>query len=106
MPKSGCSEREVEVGSGLAGVLPVSSSIDASLCADIVWCSDRMSETLSSSPAWSGKSSHTSRPGTLVAIGRNGPRYSVGASGLRSYVSSWLGPPHIQKRMTEASLEG
>src|SRR5207249_607504 len=37
----------------------------------------------------------------VVRIGRNGPRYSLGASGLRSKVSSWLGPPHIQKRITE-----
>src|SRR5436190_6058927 len=41
-----------------------------------------------------------SMPGTVVWIGRNGPRYSVGASGLGSKVSNWLGPPHIQNRMT------
>src|SRR5205823_174856 len=42
-------------------------------------------------------------PGTAVWIGRNGPRYSIGAAGLGSKVSNWLGPPHIQKRMTEVS---
>src|SRR5436305_325181 len=32
-------------------------------------------------------------PGTLVAIGLNGPATSAGASGLGSNVSSWGGPP-------------
>ena len=41
MPKSGCSDFAVEVGSATAGVLPVSTSIEPSLCDDIVWCSDR-----------------------------------------------------------------
>ena len=34
-----------------------------------------------------------SMPGTLVLIGLNSPRYSTGASGFRSYMSMWLGPP-------------
>jgi hypothetical protein len=37
MPKSGCSESAVEVGSSRSGVLPVSNSIEPSLCADIEW---------------------------------------------------------------------
>src|SRR5262245_2660119 len=45
-----------------------------------------------------------SRPGTLVRMGLKGPRTSAGASGLRSKVSRWLGPPLAQKRMTEKSL--
>ena len=32
-------------------------------------------------------------PGTLVLIGRNSPRNSAGASGLRSYMSMCDGPP-------------
>ena len=42
--------------------------------------------------------------GTLVAIGLNSPRYSAGASGFRSHVSMWLGPPPFQIRMTEVSF--
>ena len=53
------------------------------------------------SRAWSGNSSQMSMPGTAVRIGRNGPRISAGASGFGSNVSNWLGPPHIQKRMTD-----
>src|SRR4029453_19000838 len=34
-------------------------------------------------------------------VGRNGPRISAGASGFGSHVSNWVGPPHIQKRMTD-----
>jgi hypothetical protein len=40
-----------------------------------------------------GISSEISMPETFVLIGRNSPRYSVGAAGLRSYVSMWVGPP-------------
>jgi hypothetical protein len=43
-------------------------------------------------------------PGTFVRIGFNGPRYSVGASGFMSYVSSWLGPPHIQNKITDVCV--
>src|SRR5262249_53873080 len=42
--------------------------------------------------------------GTLVRMGRKGPRISAGASGFRSKVSMWLGPPLAQNRMTEKSL--
>ena len=105
MPKSGCSERAVEVGSGTAGVLPVSTSMEPSLWEDMVWCSERTSARRWPSPAWRGNSSQTSMPGTLVGIGRNGPRYSAGAFGLGSNVSNWLGPPHIQNRMTEVEVD-
>ena len=82
MPKSGCSDRAVEVGSGRTGVLPVSTSIEPSLCADIVWCSDRIRAILSPSPAWSGKSSQTSRPGTGRRDGAEGAAILVGGVGL------------------------
>ena len=39
-------------------------------------------------------------PGTAVAIGSNGPRYSTGASGFMSNVSRWLGPPQSQSTIT------
>ena len=48
---------------------------------------ERMIEYLSATPASSGINSQISTPGALVAIGRNSPRYSTGASGLRSKVS-------------------
>src|SRR3954471_8859039 len=38
-------------------------------------------------------------PGTLVLIGLYGPRISLGASGFRSHVSTWLGPPHSSTKM-------
>ena len=50
--------------------------------------------------AWSGKCSQTRTPGTLVAMVRNGPRTSAGASGFGSQVSRWLGPPDSQMRIT------
>ena len=37
--------------------------------------------------------------GTLVLIGRKGPRTLSGALGLRSQVSSWLGPPTRNSRI-------
>ena len=39
-------------------------------------------------------------PGTLVAMDPKGPRTSLGASGFGSQVSSWLGPPDSQMRIT------
>jgi hypothetical protein len=39
-------------------------------------------------------------PCTFVEIGENSPRISVGASGFMSHMSSWLGPPRIQRMMT------
>src|SRR5271163_4802011 len=43
-------------------------------------------------------------PGHRVAIEPNGPRISLGASGLGSKVSSWLGPPTIVSRITAPSV--
>src|SRR6476469_2808042 len=45
-------------------------------------------------------------PGTVVATGRYGPRISAGASGLRSQVSRWLGPPHNRMKMHDFSAVG
>src|SRR6266571_1587715 len=42
-------------------------------------------------------------PGTAVLIGLYGPRISGGASGLRSQVSRWLGPPHSRMKITDFS---
>ena len=61
-------------------------------------------ENLSICLADSGRCSLIWMPLTLVGIGLNSPRYSAGASGLRSQVSRWLGPPPFQIRMTEVSL--
>src|SRR3954451_11884478 len=44
-------------------------------------------------------------PGTLVDIAPNSPRYSKGAYGLGSHVSCWLGPPRIQRMITDFSRE-
>ena len=38
-------------------------------------------------------------PGTLVFIGVNGLRNSLGASGLGSHVSKWLQPPRNQTKI-------
>ena len=51
-----------------------------------------------------GNSSQTSMPGTLVLIGMNSPRYSLGASGFMSYISMCGGPPGSQTKITEVSL--
>src|SRR5262245_55955029 len=40
-------------------------------------------------------------PGVLAGVGWNGPRILLGASGLRSNVSSWLGPPKSVRKMTD-----
>ena len=40
-------------------------------------------------------------PVTLVAIGRKVPRTSSGASGFRSHMSSWDGPPDRNRMMTD-----
>src|SRR5579884_648171 len=45
-------------------------------------------------------------PGTLVAMGRKGPRIVLGASAFRSQVSSWLGPPTRKRRIQFTSLLG
>src|SRR5262245_51930090 len=61
---------------------------------------------LSATFAVFGKSSQISIPRTFVRIGWNGPRTSLGASGLRSNVSRWLGPPSSQSRMHDFALPG
>src|SRR5579885_3055019 len=71
-PKSGWSDRAVEVRSGRMGVLPVRTSIEPSLRADIVWCSERTKVILSPSRAWSPYSMRCSKiteadQGDLVA---------------------------------------
>ena len=43
-------------------------------------------------------------PGTFVLIGMKSPRYSLGASGFKSYISMCGGPPGIHTKMTEVSL--
>src|SRR5437763_1314736 len=100
MPKSGWSDLAVEVGSGTIGVLPVSTSIEPSLWDDMVWCSERTIASFLAICACLGNISQKSIPGTAVRMALNGPRYSFGALGFGSQVSNWLGPPHIQKRMT------
>ena len=54
---------------------------------------ERMTHIRWARAAESGRSSLNCRPGTLVAIGRNGPRISIGAAGLGSKVSCCGGPP-------------
>ena len=53
----------------------------------------RMRQYLSAWRARRGRCSQIWIPGTFVAMGRNSPRNSGGASGFKSNVSSWLGPP-------------
>jgi len=43
--------------------------------------------------------------GRNVGIAPNSPRYSTGAFGFGSQVSCWLGPPRIQRMITECSRE-
>ena len=56
-----------------------------------------MTATLSICFAIFGISSQIWMPGTLVAMGRNGP--PVGRPGFMSNVSNWLAPPFIHSRM-------
>src|SRR5262245_8947561 len=65
-----------------------------------------MIDHLSMIRALMGSRSQIWMPGTLVGIAPNSPRYSIGASGFGSHVSCWLGPPRIQRMMTEFSREG
>src|SRR5438105_1427078 len=60
---------------------------------------------LSMRRALMGSRSQIWMPGTLVRIAPNSPRYSMGASGFGSQVSCWLGPPRIQRMITERSRE-
>lgn len=52
-----------------------------------------MMANLSATLASLGNSSQICMPGTLVLIGLNSPRISVGASGFRSHISKCEGPP-------------
>lgn len=54
---------------------------------------ERMTHIRWARAAVRGRSSLNCTPGTLVAIGRNGPRISIGAAGLGSKVSCCGGPP-------------
>ena len=63
-------------------------------------------ENLSAHLAMLGINSPIWVPGTLVGIGRNSPRISEGALGFKSYMSMWLGPPNIHKRMQFTSRFG
>jgi len=56
---------------------------------------------LSARQASKGKCSQTCTPGRRVAIGRNSPRISAGASGFMSNMSIWLGAPVRKTIMTE-----
>ena len=53
----------------------------------------RPGTTVSERVAKRGRCSQIRRPEVRDAIGRNGPRMVVGASGFMSNVSNWLGPP-------------
>src|SRR5262245_34654131 len=70
----------------------------------LLCCSERIKANLSPRRARRGKCSQMSRPGTLVRIGLKSPRYSLGASGLRSKVSMWLAPPQSQRTITDFGL--
>src|SRR5262245_47274509 len=65
------------------------------------WFSERMIVYRCARRANFGSSSQISMPGTDVAAGRYGPRYSIGAAGFMSNVSRWLGPPQSQSRITD-----
>ena len=84
---------------GVGARWPVSRRCAVERCAASSWFIDRTIASRCACWASSGKCSLIEIPGTLVAIGRNGPRISSGASGLGSQVSSWLGPPHRKIRM-------
>ena len=62
----------------------------------IVWPSERTSVQRSMTFASPGMCSQIETPGAAVAIGRNSPRISSGASGLRSHMSIVAGPPESQ----------
>ena len=61
----------------------------------------RTTQNLSEIAASRGRCSPISRPGVREAMGRNGPRIFSGASGFRSKVSSWLGPPNRKRKITD-----
>src|SRR3954469_19278259 len=84
---------------------PVVIQCPAAKWSPLSWCSERMNDTFSNRLAICGVSALVSTPGVFVLHTPNGPRNSAGASGLGSKVSSWLGPPSSQIRMTERSVE-
>src|SRR5262245_56918454 len=61
----------------------------------------RTTQNLSLDAANRGSWSLIKRPGVLQAIALKGPRILLGASGLRSNVSSWLGPPKSIRKITD-----
>src|SRR5579864_3139964 len=64
---------------------------------------ERRIVNLSACLAVNGRCSQICIPGTLVEIGLNSPRISLGASGFRSNVSKWPHPPLCHSRMQEIS---
>ena len=80
------------IAGGVAGVVVVQAADDRPLVHD----PGRTSAACRS--AW--------MPGTLVGLTPNSPRNSAGASGLGSHMSMWLGPPRIQRMMTEGRSRG
>ena len=60
--------------------------------------------SLSTTFAQCGNSSPMNVPGTEVLIGWYGPRISTGASGFKSHISMWLGPPSRKTRMHDLAL--
>ena len=62
---------------------------------------ERMTANRSIRCAMPGSSSQIWMPGTRVLIGLNSPRISAGASGLRSTMSWWGGPPDRKTMMTD-----
>src|SRR5262249_28473735 len=60
--------------------------------------------SLSVTAAIFGNNSQKRTPGIRVGMVPNGPRYSSGAFGFGSQVSSWLGPPHSQSKTTDLAV--
>ena len=79
----------------------VNTSLHAGPWTFIRWVIDRSRQTLSIARASRGRCSQSWMPGTGVAIGRNSPRISAGASGFMSQRSMWLGPPKRKKKTHE-----
>ena len=84
--------------------LPTIIQYEAAGWLPVLCLMERMSENLSATRAMRGKCSLMDIPGARVTMGRNVPRISSGASGLRSNMSRWDGPPERNRRMTERAL--
>src|SRR5882672_2677893 len=65
------------------------------------WVSERMIDHFFIRRADIGSSSQMRMPGTAVGMSRKAPRISAGACGFGSQVSCWLGPPRIQRMITD-----